>query len=383
MATTATVVPKNTGAATSAALTQLFIWRRKVLWIYTGAFIALAIILMVLVKMMVGWNHSAVIDMEPGLMLRSYVIAVLGLLFWAFVRHFPDALGVMVGLGTIRGVPNLSLGELLSSGVGAIPDFKLKEALSMIWDTFLKFWKILDHLMLFFLVMCVVFGTFPIENPAGVIGSLVCLAGIGIWALLFTHEAKWYRRITIAILLIAIGVMIYGTYMHLRPQDATIEKVETVLERNEDAEKDAIAKILLKRAKAGTITPAEIELVKSMGKEKKERSIGGLVGVYKDLTYEKKTSVLVNDFQNKKISGVRPGTRKFEIPGQQLLIRTNGGVARDIKGGSILLNGAPEGSDFVVESDGIVTVSFIYSDGFKRDSNNIPVEAIAVPVMIK
>jgi hypothetical protein len=99
--------------------------------------------------------------------------------------------------------------------------------------------------------------------------------------------------------------------------------------------------------------------------------------------YEKKTSVLVDDFQDKKLTGVRPGTRKFEIPGQTLFIPTRGGVARDIKGGSMLLNGAPEGSDFVVESNGVVTVTFVYSDDFKRDSNNIPVEGIAVPVVIK
>ncbi len=377
MATTA----NNTSAMAGIATTEFFLWRRRVLWTYTGAFIAIAVILMVLVKMMVGWNHSAVIDMEPGLMLRSYGVAVLGLLFWAFVRHFPDALGIMVGLGTIKGLPDFKLGEFLRNGT--IPNFDRKLVGDAIWETFQKFWKVLDHLMLFFLVLCVTFGTFPIENPSGVIGSLVVLAGIGLWAMLFTHEAKWYKRITFAILMVSMGVMLYGTYMHFRPQDATIEQVETVLERNEDARQQKIAKLLLEGAKKGTTTPAEMALIKSMSAEKKDRGLAGAVGVYKDLTYEKKTSVLVDDFQDKKITGVRPGTRKFEIPGQTLYIPTKGGVARDIKGGSMLLNGAPEGSDFVVESDGIVTVSFIFSDDFKRDSNNIPIEAIAVPVIIK
>lgn len=380
MATTTPVVPKNTGAMGNIALNQFFVWRRQVLWAYTGAFIGIAVILMILIKMMVGWNHAALIEMEPGLMLRSYIVAALGLLFWAFIRQFPDAIGAMVGLGTIRGLPNLSLGDLLSRGAEAIPDLQMKVVGAAILDTFQKFWKVLDHLMLFFLVLCVVFGTFPIENPAGVIGCLVALAGIGIWAMLFTKVVAWYRWITIAILLVAISIMLYGTYRHFRPQDATIEQIEATLERNEDARQKKIAELLLEGAKKGTTTAAEMELIKSMSAEKKDRRLGGVVNAYKDMTYEKKSSVSVDDFQDKKITGVRPGTRKFEIPGTQFLVPTPGGVARDLKG-AVLMNGAPEGEDFVVGSDGVVTVSFTFAEDFKRE--NIPTEALAMPVIIK
>lgn len=381
MATTANAVRKNTGAATSAALTQLFVWRRKVLWAYTGAFIAIAVILMALVKMMVGWNHTAIVEMNPDIMFRSYIVAAIGLLFWAFVRHFPDALGIMVGLGTIKGLPNFRLGDFLSGDIkGMIPDLKAEDFGKAIWETFQKFWKVLDHLMLFFLVMCVVFGTFPIENPAGVIGSLVVLAGLGIWVMLFSKDQWWYQRVTFVIIMVCLGTMLYGTYMHFRPQDATIEKVETVLERNENARQDQIAKLLLEGAKKGTTTATERELIKSMGEAKKDRGIGGLVGVYKDLTYEKKDIVLIESFQDKKISGIRPGTRKFEVPGHQFLVPTTGGMERDIKR-SIRLNGAGEGSAFTVESDGIVTISFIYPEAFKR--GNAPTEGLGVPIVIK
>jgi hypothetical protein len=352
MATTAKAVPKNTGAMGNIALTQFFIWRRKVLWTYTGAFIAIAIVLMVLVKLMVGWNHTALIDMEPGLMLRSYIIAVLGLLFWAFVRHFPDALGVMVGLGTIKGLPDFKLGEFLKNGT--LPNFDRKVVGDAILDTFQKFWKVLDHLMLFFLVLCVVFGTLPIENPSGVIGALVCLAGIGLWSMLFAKVVVWYRRITIGILLVAISVMLYGTYMHFRPQDATIEQVETVLERNEDARQNKIAKLLLEGAKKGTTTAAERELIKSMSAEKKERGLGGVVGVYKDLTYKKQVVYTVRDFQDgAPICGIRNGTRKFSVPST---VVTVGPEKWDV-GASIGLNGSLQGNSFEVEG-GCVTPGF-------------------------
>lgn len=369
---------KNTAAMGGIALTQFFVWRRKVLWTYTGGFIGIAVILMVLIKMMVGWNHAAIVEMDPGLMFRSYIIAVLGLLFWAFVRHFPDALGILIGLGTIKGLPDFKLGEFLKSGT--IPNFDRKVVGDAILDTFQKFWKVLDHLMLFFLVMCAVFGTFPIQNPAGVIASLVMLASLGIWVMLFSKNQWWYQRVTFVIIMACLATMLYGTYMHFRPQDATIEKVETVLERNEDARQDQIAKLLLEGARKGTTTATERELIKSMGEAKKDRSIGGLVGVYKDLTYEKKDIVLIESFQDKKISGIRPGTRKFEVPGHQFLVPTTGGMERDIKR-SIRLNGAGEGSAFTVESDGIVTISFIYPEAFKR--GNAPTEGLGVPIVIK
>lgn len=375
---------KNTSAVIGITTTEFFIWRRRILWTYTGGFIGIAVILMILIKMMVGWNHASIVEMNPDLMFRSYIVAVIGLLFWAFVRHFPDALGIMIGLGTIKGLPDFKLGEFLSGKVGAmIPNLEMKKFGEEIWKTFQWFWKVLDHLMLFFLVMCAVFGTFPIENPAGVIGSLVVLAGLGIWVMLFTKNPWWYQRVTFVIIMVCLGTMLYGTYMHFRPQDTTIEKVETVLERNEDARQDQIAKLLLEGAKKGASTAAERELIKSMSEARKERGIGGLVGIYKDLTYEKKISVLVNNFQDKKISGVRPGTRKFQIPGDRLLVPTRSGVARDLKGGTILMNGSPEGSDFVVEADGVVTVSTIFTDDFKRDDSNIPIEAIAMSVIIK
>lgn len=379
MATAKTAVPKNTGAATDVALTQLFIWRRKVLLTYTGAFVAIAIVLMVLVKMMVGWNHSAVIDMEPGLMLRCYIVAVLGLLFWAFIRHFPDALGVMVGLGTIKGLPDFKLGEFLSGEIkGMLPNLQMKDFGDAIWDTFQKFWEVLDHLMLFFVVLCVVFGTLPIENPAGVIGSLVCLAGIGLWSMLFAKVVVWYRRITIGILLVAIGVMLYGTYMHFRPQDVTIEKVETVLERNENARQDHIAKLLLEGAKKGTTTAAERELIKSMGEAKKDRGIGGLVGVYKDLTYKKQVVYTVRDFQNgTPICGIRNGTRKFSVSSTTIKI---GDYNYDI-GASLGMNGVLQGTPFEVEGDCAIPSYPTYLPEFK--ANHRPTQAVNLLITIE
>jgi hypothetical protein len=148
--------------------------------------------------------------------------------------------------------------------------------------------------------------------------------------------------------------MLYGTYMHFRPQDATIEQVETVLERNEDARQNKIAKLLLEGAKKGTTTAAERELIKSMSAEKKERGLGGVVGVYKDLTYKKQVVYTVRDFQDgAPICGIRNGTRKFSVPST---VVTVGPEKWDV-GASIGLNGSLQGNSFEVEG-GCVTPGF-------------------------
>ncbi len=350
------------------ATTEFFIWRRRVLWAYTGAFIGIVVILMILVKMMVVWNHTALVEMEPDIMFRSYIVAVLGLLFWAFVRHFPDAINVMVNIGTIKGLPDFKLESFLKEGT--IPNFDRKLVSDAIWETLQKFWKVLDHLMLFFLVMCVVFGTFPIENPAGVIGSLVILAGLGIWVMLFTKEHKWYRMVTFAIIMVCLGTMLYGTYMHFRPQDTTIEKVETILERSENARQEKIAKLLLEGARNGTTTAAEKQLIKSMSEAKNNRKVGGLVGVYKDLTYEKSLDKEIRDFRPTKLCGIRPGVRKFEIPGQEFPAFVNGS-RYNIKT-AIRIGGAFEGEKFTVESDGCAEVSFGFDQEFINTARPIP-----------
>ncbi|MFZ1720155.1 MAG: hypothetical protein WAU28_02270 [Candidatus Moraniibacteriota bacterium] len=99
--------------------------------------------------------------------------------------------------------------------------------------------------------------------------------------------------------------------------------------------------------------------------------------VWDGVWYEKTLSKEVESFRPTKLCGIKPGTRKFEIPGSQFLAYI-GMQGYNIKT-AIRINGSVEGEKFTVEQDGCADVSF----AFTKELADASVTAFVLPVKLR
>lgn len=368
---------------------------RRIAKTYAIAFTVILVIAIFLVRYMIQLSHASVVEMDPAIRVVNFYIAGIFAIVLGFVVFFPHTIAGAFGLGIPGELPNVSIGKIFREGLGAIPDFDGKKIAESGWNMVVRLVWLIAHIMYFVIIMGVVFGTWGIRNTGLVWPILIALLGVGIGVALFFKGSVWYKRVTMSILAISIGAMLYGTYVHFHPQDQTIAKIETIHERQDDTKKDDIAKVLLKGVKGTGLTNAEKSALKEMEEqrigieklgaeeqkmlkklqaEQGDRQFGGLVGKWNDLRYEKKFPFVVENFSGGKLEGVRPGNRKFSVTRADIPIN---GVLHDIRK-AVLLNGSSD--SFEVGGNGVVNISYAIPT---KDKSIVPDRPITIMITIE
>ncbi len=371
---------------------------RKIGKIYGYAFAAILVVAFFTIRYMIQLSHASVVEMDPAIRIMCWYIAAAFVVVWAFFQFLPHTLVAMFGLGIPGGLPNLSIGKVFREGLGAIPDFKTDDIVKSGWNIITMFVKLSAQIPYFVIVMAAVFGTWGIENTSLVWPILIALLGVSIGVALFFKGSVWYKRVTMSILAISIGAMLYGTYAHFHPQDQMITKIETIHGRQDDVKKSGMTGLLFNGVKGNGLSPAEKialkatkeqkvgiekltseekEIFQSLKEEAGDRNIFGVVGVYKDLTYKKQVVYTVRDFQNgAPICGIRNGTRKFSVPSTVVRV---GAENWDV-GASIGMNGSLQGNSFEVEG-GCVTPGF--PTYLPESKGLVPAQAVTLLITIE
>lgn len=358
---------------------------RKIAKIYGFAFMLILILAFFLVQHMVELSHQSVVQMRPELRIACWYIAGVFVVIWAFFQFIPHTLAAMFGLGVPAGLPNFSIGKIFKEGLGSLPDFKFGDIVKSGWDVIKTLVGLSAQIPYFVIVMAAVFGTWGIENDWFVWPILIALLGIFIGCALFFKTAFWYKTITMSVLVVSVGWMLYGTYVRFHPQDAILGKIEEVDSRQNDKRNEGIAQLLLtgvqgklpsadipanskernanlanlqvQKVGIENLTSKEKEALKQLQQEKEDRGLGGLVGKWNDLRYEKKFPFVIENFSGGKLEGVRQGKRRFSVAHADVPIN---GTPHDIRR-AILLNGSSD--SFEVGSDGIVNISYAIPRG--------------------
>lgn len=230
-------------------------WHQTViLWTIVGATFAIALGVLA--------NMAGV----PGF---NFILAAIALLAGIFFLTKPMVVLSVFGFGSLTGgLPDLKIGEILK---GNVPNFEIKKFLGAGWDAIRVTAHQVAHVFFFLTVLFVVLGTFPISQPALVLPALVILTGFGLWSALFAKGSIWYRRITIAILLVSGGVIFFKMY---EPQKSLTERVEAAQEQNRDKLVDDALKPILRKAEGGyKLSKDENELLQAAKEREESRSL--------------------------------------------------------------------------------------------------------------
>lgn len=357
---------RDWGAIAGTAVAQLRIWLERVVRVYRMGFVLTMIGAFVLVTLGVMLNKT-------GFKEGNFVLAAMFLLLWAFFTFYPTGVAAVFGIGGLNGLPkDWSLNAFFREG--RLPDLQLSEVIVQGFALVKKFASWSAHLAFFVTIVFVVLGTWKIENTTVVLPVFVILSGVGLWAALFGNGIKWYRRITIGILLVSLVGLLYGGYAYLHPQDETLDDIDRALLRNEDNRKNAEAENILRKAKDGVVlTDDEVKTLKRLKQEKETRKLTAAID---DWRYGKTTELQVNTLQPQKLCGVRPGARTFEIPRQVYVLveGTNYELTSYIR-----VDGTLPKENLQVDGDGCVQVSFAFTSDFLGK----PITPQIIPIKFK
>ncbi len=179
------------------------------------------------------------------------------------------------------------------------PDIQISEIAKQGWQACVSALKLPAHFLIVAIATGTVLELWQVNHPTAALVFFPALAGIGMWSFALGGATKWYRRITIAVLVIGALASFHQVFA-----------------------------------------------------EEKPRPLNNIVS---DLTYSKTVEFEVKSLQPQKLGGIKPGRRKFSIPEKQY-IRING-EDQDITS-YVRMNGTPPNESLEVESTGKVEVSY-------------------------
>lgn len=202
-----------------------------------------------------------------------------------------------------------------------------------------------------------------------------------------------YVSIIIAIFVILAGNTVWRSFTKKEGHDAnaitaTLEArlsqneqkiLSSVLDKARDAEvRDGDDEVTVQNRFIKSLTSTEAKVYqKYLAVANKESPItmGKVVAkeaknTWDGVWYEKNLSIEVRTLQPTKLCGIRPGVRKFEIPGAEFPAFVNG-IRYNIKT-AVRIGGASEGEKFTVEGDGCAEVSFEFLREFIDTAHPTP-----------
>ena len=200
-----------------------------------------------------------------------------------------------------------------------------------------KWAQLSAHVAYFAIVVLTVLGTWYVKNVAAILPVLVLLAGIGFWAVLSKAAAKWYYRITFALLAVSLGTFLcVGFWADENGNESTSWRAVQI---------------------PGVVT-----------------TIKGWIGLN---TYEKTVDVSIADLTDKKVCGLPADAKLVFRPVNPVVVqygRPNEGFmpiditsAMRVRGvGSP--NDTTPGEAFMTDSQGCVTVTLDIRESFRKEA---------------
>lgn len=273
-------------------------WHQTVvLWTIAGAVFVLAL---------------AVLANMAGFPKLNFVLAAASLVIGIFFLTKPLFVLSVFGLGSLaNGLPDTKLGEILRNGVESLPNFELEKMLGAGWDAIKATVHQVAHVFFFLTVLFVVLGTFPISNPTLVLPAIVILAGIGIWAALFTKDHVWYGRITVGILVLSGVVVFFKMYDHA----SRVERIEEArAAHQEQLVEEALTPMLRKAENGIKLTKEEVRILDAAKKREESRSIAKRVETFifgRTIEYRVPSDIAPENL--KPICGIPPGEYRLEV----------------------------------------------------------------------
>lgn len=185
-----------------------------------------------------------------------WVIAVINavlILVLGFYISNPAAVLILFGGGAAYKFLSYdwNWGNIFRDGKVVFPNIQMGEIAQQGWKTYVAALKLPAHFLIIAIATGATLTLLRIEHPMYALVFFPIAAAIGVWAFAHNSESKWYKRITLAILVIGALASFYQAF-------------------------------------AGPSL--------------------------NDLTYQKTFPVQVRDLHGQKVCGIRPGERKFSVP---------------------------------------------------------------------
>lgn len=228
--------------------------------------------------------------------INAALIPILG-----FYVSCPAAFLSMFGVGAGWKLTsyNWSWHNLFEEGTTAIPDIQVSDIVKQGWQTYISTLKLPAHFLIIAISTGTILAMVHVEHPTQALLFFPALATIGVWAFAHGGSRKWYRKITIAVLVIGSIMSLYSMLG---------------------------------------------------GHEKMEKMWGNFF-------YSKTLEIEVSSLQPQKLCGVQPGHRKFAIPHESYVILN--GDNYEITS-FVRVNGTLPNQVFSVGDDGCVDISFSF-----------------------
>jgi hypothetical protein len=282
------------------------------LWYWTGMMSLMALIAM------------EVVMSYMGLPVVISAINVVLMLTLGFYVSSPATFLSMLGVGAAWKFTtyNWDWRKLFEEGAMPFPDISWGAIAKQGWDTYVAALKLPAHFLIIAIAMGTTLALVRVEHPTYALMFFPALAAIGLWSFALGGTSKYYRKITIAVLVVGAMVSLYQMFG---------------------------------------------------GHEKIDKTLSNLF-------YSKTLEFEVSSFQEKKICCVEPGNRKFSVPGDQYIKTTDDGLDHMISN-RIRINDSHPGESFSViagdDGKGWVKVSFSGPSEFLNRSINGQILALA------
>ncbi len=245
----------------------------------------------------------------------NFVLATVALLAGIFFLTKPVIVLSVFGIGSLTGgLPNPKISDILTKGFAGLPDFELKKFLGAGWKAIEATAHQVAHVLFFLTVLFVVLGTFPISDPTLVLPALVILTGFGFWSALFAKGNVWYRRVTIAILLVSGSIIFFQMY----DPKGKIERIEAAQEAYRAQLIDEALTPILRKAENGVkLTADEAQVLEKAKAREKERSVMNTANRF---FTDGEQDVTIDSLNPVQICGLPSSARRFTIVGGEPLI---------------------------------------------------------------
>jgi hypothetical protein len=251
--------------------------------------------------------------------INSAIIPVLGF----YISH-PASFLYIFGAGSVWKFiqdQDVKLENILKGNVPVFKNIKISDIGMQGLQTYVSVLNLPAHFLIISIAMGTTLALMRVEHPTYALVFFPALATIGVWSFALGGESKYYRKITIAVLVIGALVSLYQVFAKRSPDE-----------------------------------------------------------IFHELTYRKTLEVEVSSRESFRLCGIKPGMRKFSIPeGREIEIIVNGD-RRDITS-TVRLNKALPNESFEVkydevEKDGCAEGSFAVNESAK--SITFPRQIIAI-----
>lgn len=332
-----------------------------VLWTMIGAMIILSLGALANVAGFAGLN---------------FALAALTLLVGIFFLTKPAFVLSVFGIGlTAKGLPDIKVREMLQNGVSALPNFELERMIGAGWDAVQATMRRAAQALFFLTTVLIVLGTFPVGDAKFILPAFVVLAAFGFWAALFTKGNVWYRNITIGLLVVATGIILFKLY----DRPGIVERIEEARAAQREQRIEKALEPVLRKAEHGIkLTREEAILFEKAKKREAEKSwVTKWSTKWQGRTIEYKVPENIAPENLPPVCGIPKGEYSIHVSeGSRLLINAGGTMISepltgpphisrpeqlhrsDYRPFGLMINGAGDGEKVIVDEQGCAVVSF-------------------------